>query len=200
VRELAAAACRTGSAEAMGGEPPPTPHRGYGGMRWKLVRRVARGPVGLSPCGPMRPTDAGPCGPVLMPALCGPMMRPHVVNPMRHATPHATHLTQIRRWTQTQAPSAPRAAIRCFFSSFRQVLSGDAELSTKEMASLQSLQRSPLRCQSRSRNELSEFAWGIRRPQVLCFVSKISCHYHRHSFFAPPAVASFSFSPHPKGT
>jgi hypothetical protein len=64
-------------------------------------------------------------------------------------------LTQIRRWTQTQAPSAPRAAIRCFFSSSRQVLSGDA-LSTKEMASLQRLS---LRCQSRSRNELSEFAW-----------------------------------------
>ena len=37
-------------------------------------------------------------------------------------------LTQIRRWTQTQAPSAPRAAIRCFFSSSRQVLSGDAAL------------------------------------------------------------------------
>jgi hypothetical protein len=37
-------------------------------------------------------------------------------------------LTQIRRWTQTQAPSAPRAAIGCFFSSSRQVLSGDAAL------------------------------------------------------------------------
>jgi hypothetical protein len=37
-------------------------------------------------------------------------------------------LTQIRRWTQTQAPSAPRAAIRCFLSSSRQVLSGDAAL------------------------------------------------------------------------
>jgi hypothetical protein len=37
-------------------------------------------------------------------------------------------LTQIRRWTQTQAPSAPRAAIGCVFSSSRQVLSGDAAL------------------------------------------------------------------------
>jgi hypothetical protein len=37
-------------------------------------------------------------------------------------------LTQIRRWTQTQAPSAPRAAIRRFFSSSQKVIFGDAAL------------------------------------------------------------------------
>jgi hypothetical protein len=73
----------------------------------------------------------------------------------RYSNVWRSDLTQIRRWAQTQAPSAPRAAIRYFLAPLGKCFPA-MPLSTKEMASMQRL---PLRCQSRSRNELSEFAW-----------------------------------------
>jgi hypothetical protein len=84
VRELAAAACRTGSAEAMGGEPPPHPPQG--------IRRdeVEAGTVcrqGTCSFIPMRPHAPHRCGPMRPRANASPM-RPHDAAPRRQ--PHAT--------------------------------------------------------------------------------------------------------------
>jgi hypothetical protein len=54
--------------------PQPSPgssHMGPGGERWPIFRPLPpvtaqRGPVGLSPCGPMRPMPT-PCDPMLTP-------------------------------------------------------------------------------------------------------------------------------------
>ena len=69
------------------------------------------------------PIDAGGT-PLRSPAKTSSFLSPNI--PIGHVW--RPDLTQMCRWTQTQAPSAPRAAIRCFFSSSRQVLSGDAAL------------------------------------------------------------------------
>jgi hypothetical protein len=68
-----------------------------------------------------------------------------------------------------------------------------------------SLRRSPLRCQSRSRNELSQFAWYTAPPGALLLIyNPVQLPRGNYPgtadtvFFAPSAVVSFSFLPAPR--
>jgi hypothetical protein len=72
-------------------------------------------------------TDPTPA--LLALALALELLSPSITN-IQYGRFWRSDLAQIRRWTQTQAPSALRAAIRCFLSSSRQVqvLPGDAAL------------------------------------------------------------------------